>query len=361
MNSKGYDKYNKIVASLKNETGWNKARVKFFVSFIYALYKVQTVSFVKVSQAIDGNASHGSKLRRVQRFFAGFDMNSDLIARLVFALLPEKPPYHLSLDRTNWKFGKVNINILTISVCYMGVGIPLMWTLLPKQGNSNWMERKRLLDRYISLFGTITIEALMADREFIGGKWFDELIVKNIPFHIRIKENLWIDVPGQGMKKAFWLFNHLKTGQALRYRKIVNLDGRLVYLSGIKSLVEGKYEFVIIASFKDSDDALDKYKLRWQIETMFRAMKTSGFNLEDTHLTEPERISKLLALLSVAFVWAYNVGIQKDSRVRPIVIKKHGRRQYSFFKYGLLHIANALLNGIDCEIINEVVVFLSCT
>ena len=190
MSSKGHDKYNKIIASLKNETGWNKARVKFFVSIIYALYKIQTVSFVKLSQAIDGRASQESKLRRVQRFFAGFDMDGNLIAKLVFALLPNKPPYHLSMDRTNWKFGKTNINILTISVCYMGVGLPLMWTLLPKQGNSNWEERKELLDRYISLFGVDSIEAFMADREFIGGKWFDELIPNNIPFHIRIKENL---------------------------------------------------------------------------------------------------------------------------------------------------------------------------
>lgn len=361
MNSKGHDKYNKIVASLKNETGWNKARVKFFVSFIYALYKVQTVSFVKVSQAIGGNASHSSKLRRVQRFFAGFDMDCNLIARLVFALLPNKPPYCLSLDRTNWKFGKANINILTISVCYMGVGIPLMWILLPKQGNSNWAERKLLRDRYISLFGVDSIEAFMADREFIGGKWFDELIHNNIPFHIRIKENLWVDVPGKGIKKVFWLFNHLQAGQALRYPKIVSLDGRLVYLSGIKSLVDGKHEFVIIASFKEGGDALDKYKQRWQIETMFKSMKTSGFNLEDTHLTEPDRISKLLAILSAAFVWAYNVGIQKDCRIKPIEIKKHGRRQYSFFKYGLLHVANVLLNNIECQLISDVFIFLSCT
>lgn len=361
MSSKGYDKYNKIVASLKNETGWNKARVKFFVSFIYALYKIQTVSFVKLSQAIDGRASQESKLRRVQRFFAGFDMDGNLIAKLVFALLPNKPPYHLSMDRTNWKFGKTNINILTISVCYMGVGLPLMWTILPKQGNSNWTERKELIDRCISLFGVDSIEAFMADREFIGGKWFDELIHNNIPFHIRIKENLWIDVPGKGRKKAFWLFNHLKAGQILRYRKIVNLDGRLVYLSGIKTLVEGKCEFVIIASFRDGDDVLEKYSQRWQIETMFRAMKTGGFNLEDTHLTDPQRISKLLALVSVAFVWAYNVGVQKDKRIKPIKIKKHGRRQYSFFKYGLLHITNVILNSIDCVLVNEVFVFLSCT
>lgn len=59
-------------------------------------------------------------------------------------------------------------------------------------------------------------------------------------------------------------------------------------------------------------------------------MKTGGFNLKDTQLTDPQRISKLLALVSVAFVLAYSVGVLKDKRRKPIKIKKHGRRQYSF-------------------------------
>ena len=29
-----------------------------------------------------------------------------------------------------------------------------------------------------------------------------------------------------------------------------------------------------------------RYKFRWQIETAFKAMKSSGFNIEDTHLRD---------------------------------------------------------------------------
>jgi hypothetical protein len=61
---------------------------------------------------------------------------------------------------------------------------------------------------------------------------------------------------------------------------------------------------------------------------MFRAMKSSGFNLEDTHLTDLNRISKLLAVVAIAFVWAYLAGIDKHLNIKPIRIKKHGRRAY---------------------------------
>jgi hypothetical protein len=156
--------------------------------------KLQTLSFVKLSQGFKGAVTLESKHRKIQHFFAGFVVDNHLIARIVFSLLPEKPPYKLSMDRTNWKFGKTDINILMLSVCYKGVAIPILWKLLPKRGNSNSLERKDLLDQYIGLFGTHSISGLMADREFIRGDWFKELIVCNIPFHMRIKGN---------MKKSF--------------------------------------------------------------------------------------------------------------------------------------------------------------
>jgi len=36
---------------------------------------------------------------------------------------------------------------------------------------------------------------------------------------------------------------------------------------------------------------------------LFGALKSRGFNLEDTHLKEPERLTRLLALLAIAFTW----------------------------------------------------------
>ncbi|MGM0496186.1 MAG: IS4 family transposase [Bacillota bacterium] len=362
-NTKVEDKYSELTTLFKDKTGWNKARVRFFVLFICSMCKLQTVSFVKLSQGFEGKAYQESNLRRIQRFFAGFVIDNHLIANIVFSLLPQKPPYKLSLDRTNWKFGKTDINILMLSICYKGVALPILWTLLPKRGNSNSDERKHLLNQYIELFGTASIDSFMADREFIGGDWFDELIRCQVPFYIRIRGNMKVRVPGKGVKKAFWLFNQLKVNQSLNYNGLVYVGENLVYLSGVKSFIrsENRYDILIIASFNKQDQAFINYKERWQIETMFKAMKTSGFNLEDSHLTDLERISKLIALITVAFVWVYRVGIDKHLNIRKIKIKKHGRRAFSFFKYGLIRIAHAILNYADNEDFKECVKILSCT
>ena len=90
---------------------------------------------------------------------------------------------------------------------------------------------------------------------------------------------------------------------------------------------------------------MTNYKQRWQIETLFRGLKSSGFNLEDTHVTDLERLEKLFSLTMIAFVWCYKIGDYLDENVKKITIKKHGRRAVSVFKHGLDYLSKFLLTG----------------
>ena len=89
-------------------------------------------------------------------------------------------------------------------------------------------------------------------------------------------------------------------------------------------------------------------------------MKTSGFNIEDTHLKEIERIERLFAVMTIAFIWAYTVGVIKDALVKPIRIMNNGRRAISFFKYGLDEITCCLLKGKKYSNL-DIFKILSCT
>ena len=102
------------------------------------------------------------------------------------------------------------------------------------------------------------------------------------------------------------------------------------------------------------------YKQRWQIETLFRGLKSSGFNIKDTHVTDLERLEKLFSLAMIAFIWCYRIGDYIDERVKKIAIKKHGRRAVSVFKCGLDYLSKALLTGFN-SLEFSVFNFLSCT
>jgi hypothetical protein len=340
----------------------NLARIKFFGLFIIALCKLQTVCFEKLATAFETDAKAGSSLRRIQRFMANYALDSDLIARLIFNLLPHKPPYCLAMDRTNWKFGETNINVLTLAITYQGIAYPLLMLMLDKRGNSDTPERIKIINRYIKLFGQETIDCLVADREFVGAHWIAYLNRSKIQYHIRIRENFLVDNPRNGSKiKAAWMFADLKCGEARHNNRIYRVNGQLCYLSASKVKdKQGQPELQIIISFNHPQHALLAYEKRWQIETCFKGLKSSGFNVENTHLKDLERIEKLFTIVMLAFTWAYVVGDYIDKHIKPIRILNHGRRAKSLLKYGLEYIANILLNPYT---INEVEIFdfLSCT
>ena len=340
----------------------NLARIKFISLFICSLCKVQTVGFEKIASGFENNCDKDSSLRRIQRFMAEYALDTNLIAKLIFALLPHRPPYTITIDRTNWKFGQININALVLAIVYKGVAFPILFSLMPKRGNSNTEERIQIVNRYIKLFGKHTISYLVADREFVGEHWVKYLNFNRIEYHIRIRNNFWVLNPKTGKQfKASWLFGDLKFNETRVLHSIYYINNQMCYLSGSKiKNKDGNPEFQIIISFCKPTIAGKIYKERWQIETAFKALKTSGFNIEDTHLQNIERIEKLFALVIIAFTWAYIVGIYLHENVKPIRILNNGRRAKSFFKYGLTFIASMLLNPniqSDINIFN----FLSCT
>ncbi len=123
--------------------------------------------------------------------------------------------WDVSMDRTNWKLGKQNINPLVMGLVFCGIAFPLRWITFSKRGNSNTDERVALLDWFISLFGVKKIKCLFADREFIGVKWFGYLLDKGIHFCIRIKDNFLVSSSRGLCVAAKSLFRGLKPGQQI--------------------------------------------------------------------------------------------------------------------------------------------------
>ena len=329
------------------EKNVNLAHIKLISLFMMALCKAKTVCFSKLSTCFDSPAKAESCLRRIQRFFAKHSICQDLVAKFIFQMLPKKEKYRLAIDRTNWKFGNTDINIFMLAVVHDGVAYPLLFSMLPKKGNSNSQERIDLVQRYVNLFGSDNIDCLLADREFVGERWIGWLNENGIRYHIRVRENFWALNPKNGKRvKVSWIFNHLKVGQADYFHHIFYVKGQACYLSGsrIKGH-DGKPELQIIISFNRPENAVAAYRQRWQIETMFKAMKSAGFNIEDTHLSDIERIGKLLLIVMMAFVWCYNIGEFVNLHLNPIRILKHGRKAKSIFRYGLDILTEFLVRG----------------
>ncbi|HYE75018.1 MAG TPA: IS4 family transposase [Blastocatellia bacterium] len=332
--------------TLAENVTWNKARINFLAKFVIALVQVKTVSLVQISSVMSGRAQPDSHYKRSQRFLRFFDLPFAEIARLVIKLLGVPAPFIISVDRTDWYLGETPLNILMLSLVYKGVAFPLLWTVLEKKGCSDTQERIELLEKYLKLFGKETLSFVTADREFIGRDWFRYLRQKKIPFRIRIKENLKVtNARGTKMVRASNLFRTQRAGVGSLLRGQRRVLGEETSLMGMRA---PGGEYVIVASSLDSDQILSDYAQRWKIENLFGCLKSRGFCLEETHVTKRERLEKLLALLTLAFCWAYITG-EWLARATPIKIKKHGRLAKSLFRHGFDHLRRILCNQ-DCPV-----------
>lgn len=323
---------------LQGHFGWHKARITFTAAFILSLVKLNRVNFAKLANALNGQVKPQSNYRRIQRFFAEFDIPYEAVTRLILHLLPIKTDFTVSIDRTNWKLGKFNINILTAGIIYEGVAFPMCWHLLKKRGNSNSDERIDLMKQVLKRIPKSHIRVILADREFIGREWFEWLDTQNIPFVIRIKENALVssrdrDIP---IKKLFENLHIHQQVSLQRPRRVYDLP---VYVSALRL----KDQYLILASNQQRQVALDAYKKRWGIEVLFANLKSRGFNLEETHLIHQDRIEKLIAILAIACTWAHIIG-QWIALTKPLKVKNHGRMEKSIFRYGLDYLQYVLLN-----------------
>jgi Transposase DDE domain len=209
--------------------------------------------------------------------------------------------------------------------------------LLPTAGNSNTSERTELLDRLRAAFPDMKIEALMGDREFIGDAWMAYLQRENIPFILRLRENQHVLRVGYVALPISVIAQHLKVGEKMIVKGSCQLGRANETLSASVRLVITRLasgELLALACSGSAHHALARYRQRWTIETMFGNLKTKGFALEATHLTNPDKLSTLLALLAFAVALSVKTGVAKAC-LRAIPIKKHGRRALSLFALGL--------------------------
>jgi Transposase DDE domain len=119
---------------------------------------------------------------------------------------------------------------------------------------------------------------------------------------------------------------------------------------------------LILVSAEFCEKPHEEYRKRWGIETLFAALKSRGFNLEDTRIQDPERLSRLLALLALAFTWAFVVGLRQAS-VKELKLKKHGYPPKSIFRRGLNILCRLVTNleRFDLVLWRKVIKLLSCS
>ena len=331
-----------LVETLRPHFSLSKTRIETLAVLLLGLANGRTVNLSHLASQFPGGALHASNYRRLQRFFQFERLDADLSGPLIVRMLKLDGPKLLALDRTNWKLGQGNVNILVLAVVTRRFRVPLLWTLLDHGGTSDVGQRIALMERYLRLFGASSIKALLADREFIGAEWMEFLNKNNIPFAIRLKENMQV---------------HLEDGSLRQFRTLLRKRRRGAWagwLSGMQTTPANRLRFaakrirdgellIVATNLDDGGRGLNLYRKRWAIECLFADAKTRGLNIEDTHITDTGKLATLLVIVALAVTWAYRCATRAMGR-KAIARKAHGRREKSWFRVGLDALRNWIIH-----------------
>ena len=306
------------------------ARKKFVARFIIGLLKSRKVQFCEIAHHLNDAVKPASNETRIQNFFRHVALDYTALALVLVSLLPRHVKLRLCVDRTEWDFGKCQVNILLVTVGHGDLHWPLCWELLDnKSGNSNAADRIRLLDFCLQVLGRHRIGLVVGDREFVGHKWFKYLKENGLQFVMRVpKHHQFTDREGVRQDIRDW---NLQPGQCRQLAECP-VDG-VWGAAQVTALAGGEYLFLfgtVPVTFMGPF-----YRKRWTIEACFQNLKGRGFDLRSSHLQCRDKLKKLLALVSLAYALCLSLGNYYHRKVKNIAIKKHGRKSTSFSRRGL--------------------------
>ncbi|WP_375326208.1 IS4 family transposase [Candidatus Tisiphia endosymbiont of Nemotelus uliginosus] len=322
---------------------WHPARIKTFAELICAVVKAKTVRIKELALYVASKGNLHAKIVKVERLLLEQNMCFISLGKIIVKLLCLTGKISLAIDRTSWQFGIKNLNFFVATIVYGNISIPIAWLLLDKKGNSSTNERKKLIEQILTIIPKEMIELILADREFVGEEWLQYMGgIQKLPFAIRLRKSEKVKHFNGGKMKLNKCFADMQMGDTKTIEsKIYN--GMAIKITCLQLERE---QLFIASNVLIGECALLAYKQRWSIERPFLSLKSSGFNIEDTHITDQKKLEKLFAIVSLSLAICVLAGDIKN-KIYPIKIKKHGRKLYSLFTYGFDWIKDYFYNSLS--------------
>ncbi|MDP0561597.1 MAG: transposase [Candidatus Endonucleobacter sp. (ex Gigantidas childressi)] len=160
-----------------------------------------------------------------------------------------------------------------------------------------------VIERVLNLIPIKRIDNLLVDHEFIGHERLDWLRQNKLLCRIRVKSNNVVE--HRSKKIAIGkLCRGVSINQTVTWHSKKKVYGVQLYIAARLTL-KG---LLIVVATKKPDSIIDDYSKRWSIKTMFGNLKSRAFDLESAHMTNLDRMDKLMGLLTIAVVWCQLVG-----------------------------------------------------
>lgn len=113
---------------------------------------------------------------------------------------------------------------------------------------------------------------------------------------------------------------------------------------------EYKEPIYLVTNIDDLDDCCNAYRKRFAIETFFSDQKSRGFGMDKSHISDPERLSRLFLAACIGFLWMVHLGLEVIERGETGWIDRTERIDKSIFRLGMDWLKRCLKFGLPISI-----------
>lgn len=106
----------------------------------------------------------------------------------------------------------------------------------------------------------------------------------------------------------------------------------------------------LVSNMTSAEEAICYYQKRFRIETFFSDQKSRGFNIHKSRLTDPQRLSRLLIALCLAYIWIVYLGSLCKRDAWQSIIHRRKRCDLSLFQLGLRLLEHFLNEGLSIPV-----------
>lgn len=193
--------------------------------------------------------------------------------------------------------------VLMLSVRVRKRALPVAWVTRSTQGGIGFEVQKALLDSVLAWLPEDVSVMLAADRFYGTSAMIGWCQSAGWGYRIRLKGNLTLHHMG----------GELTTGEVVKLLpegiKQAELHGSGVVTNiGVLREKGHKEAWIIAMDASPNRYTVLDYGMRWGIETMFSDFKSRGFGLMQSHIQKPDRLDRLILIMSIALYWAVSCG-----------------------------------------------------
>jgi len=330
----------------------NQARhLNTLASMITGIVLSKSSQLPKMAAKVPGRIQDESQTKQFSRWVQNEQVTASVyflpFVQPLLAVLARQHPLVLVMDGSTVGRGCV---ALMVSLLYHRRALPIAWVVVEgKKGHFPEDTHVALIHKVHTLIPPDARVVFLGDGEFDGTDLQATLDGWGWHYVCRTAKNIQIQTQGHELSLEEL---GVREGQRI-FRKGVLFTQEAYGPVMVIALWERGYAepIYLVSNMTSVQQACQGYRRRMTIETFFSDQKSRGFQLDKSHLSDPQRLARLMVATGLAYVWMIYLGVQALTPRWRQRIHRMNRCDLSLFQLGLRLLDHLLENELKLPVV----------